>query len=201
MSKYLIALLLLAHTSLFAQSYNDTIAKHREHYKQDFLENARSPLKKDDLQYLHFFKANSAYRVTAAIDLLSNEPPLKMPTSSGQAKVYYRYAKATFNLNGKNVKLTLFKSEALSKDPKYANYLFLPFTDESNHKTTYGGGRYLDIDINEIKDGKLEIDFNKAYNPYCAYSAGYACPVPPQENDLAIPILAGEKKYTGKIKP
>ena len=198
--KYLFVLLLLSNAGAFAQSYQAQIEQHLATYKQDFIDNPRSPLKKEDLKDLHFFKPNSDFRLSAKIEWLTDQKPFKIPTSGGQTKVYYRYAKATFSLKGRAFKLTLFKSEALAKDPKYSDYLFLPFTDESNHKTTYGGGRYIDIKATEIKDGMLEIDFNKAYNPYCAYSSGYQCPVPPEENDLPIAILAGEKKYTGKVK-
>lgn len=200
MFKYLIVCLILLSSSAVAQSYKASIAKHRENYQQDFIDNPRSPLKKEDLKNLHFFRPNETYRVTAKITLLNDHKPIKVPTSSGIAKIYFRYAEASFQLKEKNLKLTLFKSEALAKDPKYADYLFLPFTDQTNHKTTYGGGRYLDLNLKEIKNDQLVIDFNKAYNPYCAYSTGYACPVPPQENDLNIQILAGEKKYTGQVK-
>jgi uncharacterized protein (DUF1684 family) len=105
-----------------------------------------------------------------------------------------------FTINGKDFQLTLYKNEIPSPNPKYSDLLFLPFTDETNGKTTYGGGRYIDVSIKDIKNGFLALDFNKAYNPYCAYSNGYRCPVPPEENDLQLEILAGEKLFTGKHK-
>lgn len=200
MSKLILLFLLLLNIFAYGQSYQEKIATHRQQYKSGFTEDPRSPLKQADFKNLHFFKPNETYRVVAKIELLNDKKALKFPTSSGQPKIYFRYAKATFVLKGQNLKLTLFKSEALSKDPKYSNYLFLPFTDETNQKSTYGGGRYLDINVNEIKNGSLVIDFNKAYNPYCAYSTGYSCPVPPQENDLPVKIIVGEKKYTGEVK-
>jgi len=200
LKKYLTIFLLLLSTTTFAQSYQQEIEQHLEAYKLDFIENPRSPLKKADLKNLHFYTADINYKVTAKVEILTDQKPIKIPTSGGEAKKFYRYAKATFTLNGKELQLTLFKSEIPSSNPKYRDLLFLPFTDESNHQTTYGGGRYLDINLNEIKESLLEIDFNKAYNPYCAYSHGYQCPVPPQENDLPIQILAGEKSYTGKVR-
>jgi uncharacterized protein (DUF1684 family) len=79
--------------------------------------------------------------------------------------------------------------------PKYKNYLFVPFKDMTNGKETYGGGRYLDLETTDIQNDSVILDFNKAYNPYCAYSNGYSCPIPPKENHLAVSIEAGEKTF------
>ena len=79
------------------------------------------------------------------------------------------------------------------RNPAYKNYIFLPFTDDSNGFETYGGGRYLDIDKPEDGVRKIVLDFNIAYNPYCAYSDAYSCPIPPRENNLSVKILAGAK--------
>lgn len=184
----------------FAQSYADLIAKHREAYKEDFIKDSHSPLKKNDLQNLHFYEADSNYKVLAAVELLKNEKVFKMPTFNGSSSDYYRYAHINFSLKGKAVRMTLYRSVALSTNPIYKDHLFLPFTDETNNKETYGGGRYIDLDAKEINSNHIEIDFNKAYNPYCAYSDGYRCPVPPEENDLPLAIKAGEKLYTGEKK-
>ncbi|SER42361.1 DUF1684 domain-containing protein [Pedobacter rhizosphaerae] len=183
-----------------AQDYQTKIAVHREAYKQDFVENGHSPLKENDLKDLHFFEPDSLYRVMAKVEVLKHEKVFKMPTVDGSSQEYYRYAKITFVLKGKDIQMTIFKSKVLSSNPKYKDHLFLPFTDESNGKESYGGGRYIDLDLKDMKDGVMEVDFNKAYNPYCAYSDGYRCPVPPAENDLSIAIKAGEKKYTGEKK-
>jgi len=80
----------------------------------------------------------------------------------------------------------------------YADYLFIPFTDNTSGNESYGGGRYLDYKISDIKNNKLLLDFNKAYNPYCAYTTGYNCPIPPAENDLKVAIKAGEKAFEKK---
>ncbi|MCZ4245082.1 DUF1684 domain-containing protein [Pedobacter punctiformis] len=198
--KYLIPFLLIISTTAFGQSHNDQIALHRENYKQDFVKESHSPLKEADLKDLHFYDADSSYRVTAAVEVLENEKVFKMPTYDGTSKEFYRYAHINLIINGNPVKMTLYKSIALAANPAYKNLLFLPFTDETNHKETYGGGRYIDLSSTDIKDGKIEIDFNKAYNPYCAYSDGYRCPVPPEENDLSLAIKAGEKLYSGEKK-
>ncbi|WP_025142777.1 DUF1684 domain-containing protein [Pedobacter jeongneungensis] len=198
--KLITILLLLISMNTFAQSYADQIAKHREAYKEDFIKDNRSPLKKSDLQNLHFYEADSAYKVSAEVELLKNEKVFKMPTFNGSSSDYYRYAHINFSLNGKAIQMTLYRSVSLSTNPIYKDHLFLPFTDETNNKETYGGGRYIDLDAKEINNKHIEIDFNKAYNPYCAYSDGYRCPVPPEENDLQLAIKAGEKLYTGEKK-
>lgn len=198
--KIITFLFLLVSLNGFAQSYQEQIAKHREAYKEDFIKDSRSPLKKDDLQNLHFYDADSTYRFSAEIKLLKNEKVFKMPTFNGSSSDYYRYAHVNFSLNGKTIQMTLYRSVSLASNPVYKDHLFLPFTDETNNKETYGGGRYIDLDAKEIRDNRIEIDFNKAYNPYCAYSDGYRCPVPPEENDLQLAIKVGEKLYTGKKK-
>jgi len=193
-------LLLFVSLNTFAQSYSEQISKHREEYKQDFIKDNNSPLKKKDLQNLHFYEADSTYKVIAEVELLKNEKVFKMPTFNGTSSDYYRYAHVNFNLNGIKIQMTLYRSVSLSTNPVYKDHLFLPFTDETNKKETYGGGRYIDLDAKEIVDGRIEIDFNKAYNPYCAYSDGYRCPVPPEENDLSLAIKVGEKLYSGEKK-
>ncbi|TCC89263.1 DUF1684 domain-containing protein [Pedobacter frigiditerrae] len=198
--KYLIILSFLISSTGFAQSYNELITKHREEYKADFIKDNNSPLRKSDIKHLNFYNADSNYRVVAEVMLLENQKIFKMPTYAGTTADYIRYANLKFLLNGKPVQLTVYKNIALSANPAYKEYLFLPFTDQTNNKETYGGGRYIDLKSSAIANGKIEFDFNKAYNPYCAYSDGYRCPIPPEENDLAISILAGEKLFTGEKK-
>jgi len=193
-------LFLLISINGFSQSYSDQIAKHREVYKADFIKDNNSPLKKKDLENLHFYDVDSAYKVIADVELLKNEKVFKMPTFNGTSSNYFRYAHVNFSLNGVKMQMTLYRSVSLSTNPLYKDHLFLPFTDETNNKETYGGGRYIDLDAKEIKSNHIEIDFNKAYNPYCAYSDGYRCPVPPEENDLQLAISVGEKLYTGEKK-
>ncbi|RZK17069.1 MAG: DUF1684 domain-containing protein [Pedobacter sp.] len=193
-------LFLLLSLNTYAQTYSAQISKHRDSYKQDFIKESNSPLTEADLQDLHFYDADSTYKVLAEVEILKNEKVFKMPTYDGTSKEFYRYAKINFSFNGKATNMTLYKSIALASNPAYKDLLFLPFTDETNNKETYGGGRYIDLSSKEIIDGKIEVDFNKAYNPYCAYSDGYRCPVPPEENDLSLEVKAGEKLYTGEKK-
>ena len=181
-------------------SYQQSIEKHREEYKAEFLHDPRSPIAGSDLKDIHFFTPDSSYRVLADFKLLENQTSFRMPTYDGSAKEYIRYGVASFKLNGKPLQLTIYRSIQLMANEQYKDYLFLPFTDQTNGEQTYGGGRYIDLRTSAIEGNKVQIDFNKAYNPYCAYSSGYSCPVPPEENDLATAITAGEKNFTGEKK-
>jgi len=198
MIRYCFILFMMIQLNSFAQDYKTQIANHRENYKADFLKDARSPLKEDDLKHLHFFEADSSYDVKAKVELLMNETSFQMPTYTGSSREYIRYAILSFKLNGEPQKLTVYKSISLSKIAEYKDHLFLPFTDETNSEESYGGGRYIDLSSQDISGNVIEVDFNKAYNPSCAYATGYNCPIPPRENDLPVAILAGEKNYGGK---
>jgi len=101
MIRFLPVLLVFISLNAFAQSYTEKIAKHREAYKQDFITDSRSPLKKKDLENLHFYDADSTYKVLADVTLLQNEKVFKMPTYDGTSSDYFRYAHVTFSLNGK----------------------------------------------------------------------------------------------------
>ena len=98
-----------------------------------------------------------------------------------------------FELNNEKYILPIYKNIALQTNPVYKDHLFLPFNDFTNGSETYGGGRYIDLTLQDIKDDKVVLDFNRAYNPYCAYNHTYRCPIPPQDNNLDVSILAGEK--------
>lgn len=198
--KFLLLLFFATSTAAFAQNYAQEIALHRENYKNNFVTQSNSPLQKEDLKHLNFFNPDSTYSIKAAVKIVKNEKIFKMPTYDGTNKEFIRYAQVNFVLNGQRLKLTLYRNIALMANPAYKNLLFLPFNDSSNGESTYGGGRYIDLDVNHIVDKQIAIDFNKAYNPYCAYSDGYRCPIPPQENRLSIEILAGEKLFTGEKK-
>lgn len=195
-----IAVLLITGFSTYAQSFKEHIAVYRQKYMDDFLAEQRSPLKKDDLPNLRFFDADSTYSIVANVALLQDQPLIKLTTFDGSSVEYRRFAKLTFTLKGKVLKLTLFKSPTLTAIPQYKDHLFLPFTDKTNSTDTYPGGKYIDLNANDIKDGAIAIDFNKAYNPYCAYSDGYRCPVPPLENKLSVKVEAGEKLFAGEKK-
>lgn len=196
MKRYILALLMLISLHSAGQSFESKTAEFRKKYMADFLEDSSSPLKKDDLQYLRFYDADSTYAVQAKVELQANASPFIIPRyGSSAGSQYVKYAVLKMTIKGQPVKLAVYRNLALAKIPAYADYLFLPFTDETNGKETYGGGRYIDLREGDFKGNTVTIDFNKAYNPYCAFSAGYACPKPPDENQLHMAIKAGEKRY------
>lgn len=110
---------------------------------------------------------------------------VEVQTSDGRQRLYARSGRVTFEVDGRSVRLTLYSTG----QPGY----FIPFRDATSGKETYGAGRYLDVDPNP--DGTVTIDFNMAYNPFCAYSDAFSCPLPPSENWLPVPIEAGEKDF------
>ncbi len=193
--RYLTLILLFASLSCVAQNHKGQIDAFREKYKNDFLTEKNSPLKKEDLPYLRFYDADSTYRVNARVELINNAAAFMMPMFKGAAREYVPYARLKFNLNGAPQTLTVYRSTALTNIAEYKDYLFLPFTDLTNGADTYGGGRYIDIREVEINNGMLALDFNKAYNPYCAFSPLYSCPKPPAENELKVAVKAGEKLF------
>jgi len=178
-----------------AQNFEAETETFRRHYKEDFLKSKNSPLKKDDLSYLRFFEPDSTYRVTAVFKKIQKSRPFEMPTYSDTNKTYVKYGELKFRLNGKKQSLTVYRSLSLQTLPQYRDYLFLPFKDKTNGIESYGGGRYIDLRTGDIKENVVILDFNKAYNPYCAYSDGYHCPIPPAANHLSAKIEAGEKNF------
>lgn len=112
-----------------------------------------------------------------------------MPTTTGERKVYEKYSEVHFEPAGKLLVLNVYQSHTLRETEKYRGYLFLLFTDKTNGSETYGGGRFLGLRI--PKGDTIVIDFNKAYNPYCANNTGYFCPIPPKENKLNVAVRAG----------
>ena len=98
-------------------------------------------------------------------------------------------------MDGKEQELNIYQSQDFDRDPTYKDYLFLPFTDATSGQGSYAGGRFLDVLTTDEKEGTMLIDFNKAYNPYCAYSGRYSCPITPKENHLTVAIRAGVKAY------
>ena len=182
------------------RTYADSIAQHREKYKNEFLTDAHSPLKATDTGNLRFFAPDARYRVTATFKLTPDAPVFDMTTHSGKLKKYRRYGIISFRIHDTVQTLEVYQGIDLMKQPELKDYLFIPFTDLTNYETTYGGGRYLDLRTGDIKHNTVVIDFNKCYNPYCAYAGGYSCPIPPDANKLKVTIPAGEMQYAGVVK-
>jgi len=179
-SRLFLAMLLLMvcaiHTG-WCQNYTDSIAAFRKNYIKELLEDERAPIKKKDASKISFFPPDEGYRVWAEVRETPGSTPFMIPTRSGKNKPYRVYAILTFTINGERHSLHVYQGIDLIKNDKYKDYLFLPFNDGTNYNTTYGGGRYIDLSLKDITDHKVLVDFNKAYNPYCAYGEGFNCPI------------------------
>jgi len=156
--------------------------------KDEFFKRSRQSPLDHDVQ--HGFESLSYFEPDESLVFTVTPQPgdgaeLTIETSDGQQRVYRRAAVARFDVHGEPVTLALYDSG----HPGY----FLPFRDATSGKSTYGAGRYLDIEPNS--DGTVTIDFNLAYNPFCAYNDAYSCPLPPVENWLPVAIEAGEKDF------
>lgn len=180
----------------FAQQTFDlqSVLEYQKELNEQYAHPEKSPLKKEDLEKftgLPFFEPNEKYFVKAKFIRTPDEKPFEMPTTTDRKPLYVKYGEIHFTLDGKECRLDVFQNVEFAKSPMYKNSLFLPFTDYTSGVCSYGGGRYLDVNIPE--GDVIYLDFNKAYNPYCAYNYKYSCPIPPEQNDLPVEIKAGVK--------
>lgn len=162
----------------------------------EFADKEESPLTEEDravFKALEYFPISAKYFVIAQFTRTENEKTFEMKTTKERRPIYVKYGELAFTIDGKRLKLNLYKNIELSKKEEYKDYLFLPFSDNTNGKESYIGGRYIDMKI--PKGNTVAIDFNMAYNPYCAYNYKYSCPIVPLENVLDIDIIAGVKKF------
>lgn len=172
------------------ESYKDSILSYEKKYVD-----THEVVSKGDRKYISFYPIDKSYCVTASFKRIIDKEGFYMNTSSGMKQKYFKYGLLTFKMRNRILHLYLYQSDALMQKEKYKDYVFIPFGDATSGFTSYGGGRYLDFTLSDISNDKLIIDFNKAYNPYCAYTSGYNCPIPPKENLLTVAIPAGEKNY------
>jgi len=198
-TKIFIGFLLMsfASCSLFVNKYVEKIEAERLSKDSSFLIEKDSPLDSEQIlefNGLNYFPIDEAYVVNARIEVLSGDQIIQLKTSTDRLPDYKVYAYVHFKLHGQTYRLTAYQSISLQTDSVYKDYLFLPFTDNNSNISTYGGGRYIDFQI--PKTDTFILDFNKSYNPYCAYNHRWSCVIPPRENRLEIPINAGEKLYT-----
>ena len=138
---------------------------------------------------LNYYPADPSYKILARLERFENPDQVMIVTSKGTQQVYLKYGALVFEVLGRKLKLFVYKS---TEDP-FSRSLFVPFSDATSGVETYKSGRYLDLE--EQGGDDYDLDFNMAYNPYCAYNEDYVCPIPPRENRLAIKILAGEKNF------
>ncbi len=170
-------------------NYESEIKAHRKEVTKTFLIRESSPLKNEDRKYfvgLNYFEIDREYAVWAEYQALMNQGLSRLSTSGGEEREYIRDGILTFKLKGKDLQLYSYRS---TDSPD----LFIPFGDESNGKETYHAGRYVDMQAPD--SNQVLLDFNKAYNPYCAYNDKWSCVIPPSENKLNIAVLAGERRF------
>ncbi len=174
------------------EDYAKSIQKERED-KDAFMKGDESPFMDSTEVFigLKYFPPDLKYRVVAQLEPIESKKVVVLPTSDGKEQKYLENARATFGLDGVENKLLIL--EVMDMGPQRGT-LFLAFADETSAQETYGAGRYLDI--KKVPGAtSITLDFNRAYNPYCAYSDAFTCPFPPKENILKIAIRAGEKIY------
>jgi uncharacterized protein len=149
------------------------------------------PGEKPDFRGLEYYPINPDLKFSARLHRYPTPGRIRLGTNTGEIRSGLRYGYFEFRVEGQNCRLQVYRLEEAAN--RQAS-LFIPFRDATSGYETYGAGRY--IDLKENTSGVYDLDFNRAYNPYCAYNAEFSCPIPPAENTLAVPIHAGEKKYS-----
>ena len=172
----------------------NTLLQDRQGKDEFFRDDPDSPIlveRRGALLPLHYYDADPAYRVPAALEVSAEQPIFDIPTSTGEIRPMQRVGVLKFALNGEPMQLS-----ALAEAPvRSIESLFIMFKDPTNNEDTYAGGRYLDLP--RTATGHYDLDFNRAYHPYCYYNEEFDCPYPPRENWLTPPILAGERLAPG----
>jgi uncharacterized protein len=152
------------------------------------------PSRREELLPLAYFPVDPDYDVPASLTPTEDRTVIDMPTSTGTMRRMRRVGTLEFTVKGEPLKLTAFV-EAASPN---LDRLFVPFNDQTSASETYQGGRYMDLDRTATRI--YNVDFNRAYHPYCVYNATYECPFPPAENRLRVPIRAGEKLKKSEVQ-
>jgi uncharacterized protein (DUF1684 family) len=170
------------------QDYITALKAQRAQKDAYFRQNPYSPLEPEDRQNfsgLKYYEPDLAFQYILQLQPADPEP-ITLQTNTGDEQIYNRIGTVQFEVDGEPARAAIYQSTD-------RNDLFLPFRDATSGKETYGAGRYLEpVDLG---NGEVLVDFNLAYNPYCAYSPNFSCPLPPVENWLKVPIRAGEKKF------
>lgn len=162
----------------------------------DFKDPEVSPLynrHRKDFEGLDFFEPDTTFRVIGKLIKTPEALPFQMPMTIHTDSEYKKYGMVYFSIKNVTYQLEIYQDQLLFTQEKYKDHLFLPFTDLTNGKQTYTGGRYIDLKIPE--GDSILIDFNKSYNPYCAYNKKYACPIVPEVNNLRLAVSAGVKAF------
>jgi uncharacterized protein (DUF1684 family) len=187
-----VLLIILVYQLSFSQdNYKDSLNSYISNYVQN-----HEVVTGGDKESFRFYPINEKYNVIARFKKAINSNWFSMETSGVFKKTFRVYGSLHFSINDTSVTLNLYQSQSLMNTDEYQGHLFLPFEDLTSGEETYESGRYIDLLITDIVNNQVIIDFNKAYNPYCAYVSGkYNCPIPPDENQLPVAIPAGEKIF------
>ena len=171
------------------ESYTQEINEYWEERHDFFKTSKASPFVQRGVEYreVEYFKPNLEYKVNGTLNRYTKRETLTLGNSDGTTTTYLKFADVNFKIRGQACSLLVLKALG------FGNQYLLAFGDETRGDSTYGGGRYLDVVIG--KSDQMTLDFNKAYNPYCAYFEDFTCPLPPRENLLGVAIEAGEKNY------
>lgn len=164
----------------------DLFRERKDHFFRGDPHSPLLPEQKDAFEGLSYFPENPDLRFDLPIEEYPEQERVVMQTSTGAEQEYIRYGKIRFDVEGQTVELTVYLALG-------GGGFFLPFMDATSGSETYDAGRYLDIE--PMTGEKYLVDFNLAYNPYCAYNEYWSCPIPPKENRLSVPIRAGERKF------
>jgi uncharacterized protein (DUF1684 family) len=189
--------IMIFNISFSQQTFDEKeILKFQTVINSEYADPKTSPLEEKDLKNfttLDFYPISAEYFVNAKFVKATNEKVFKMKTSTARTPEYIKYGTVYFTIDDVPQKLFVYQNVELSKTEKYKNHLFLPFSDKTSGDETYIGGRYIDLVI--PSGDEIAIDFNQAYNPFCAYNHKYSCPIVPLDNDLSVAIKAGVKKF------
>ncbi len=178
-------------------NYNDTIQDFRKGKNIKLMYDEASPLtleQRRSFSGLNYFPADLTYYVEA--ELIKDDAPetIIMKTSTDRAPAYVKYGVVHFIIDSVELTLSVYQNKKMLDLSTDTNHLFVPFRDGTSGKESYGGGRYIDCEI-PAEGNVIILDFNKTYNPYCAYNPKYSCVIPPEENQLPVRLAAGEKKF------
>ncbi|HIP49757.1 MAG TPA: DUF1684 domain-containing protein [Lutibacter sp.] len=178
------------------QALLDTAKEAQHKLNVQYADKEKSPLTDEDFKTfrsLDFYPINLKYTIKATFVKNEFPVPFEMETTTDRKPIYQKYGTLHFTLDGVSCELPVYQNMAKDIPVEYKNHIFVPFTDLTTGKESYGGGRYVDLEL--PFDTTVIVDFNSAYNPYCAYNHKYSCAVPPKENDLKVAIKAGVMKF------
>ena len=191
----IIMLIICFGTVNFSLAQNKTYKDSIESYFKKYVKEHEVVTGKDK-EFMSFFPINEKYRMSCRFERTMNSPWFRMESSGPIKRNYRTYGIIHYKINDTSGILNIYQSQDLMTSAQYKDHLFIPFTDATSGEETYESGRYIDLEIKDIANDNVLIDFNKAYNPYCAYVSGkYNCPIPPAENRLTVAIRAGEKVF------